>query len=1214
MNQKINGYIKYQINEITQLNDEVISFLPKSNINCQSIQEELNSINENNIKCDFIIKDKLGEGAFGAVHLGINKQTGENVAIKILEKSKIKNIEGKIRIEREIEILKKLKHPNIVQLYCVIETYRQIFLIMEYIKGKELFKYILLKKKLSEEEACFYFQQIISGIEYLNKLKIAHRDIKCENIIIEENTKIIKILDFGLSNTYGDKPNEMLSTACGSPCYAAPEMLCGKLYKGSCVDIWSAGVVLFTMICGFLPFLEESNKEMYKKIIEGKYSIPPHVSKIGRELIYKLLDTNPKKRIKISEIKKHSWIKFYSNGLNKEGKPLFNTGLFIDKYVIPIDEDIIDEIELLFKIPKIKMRAEILSNSSNDYTSLYYLLLNKKIKNGKESIADLKSDLFISYLQDDNNLLSNYKNDIQNVIGARKMGFLYEKKNIENNKDKNLNNNKSDSNIKSQDNIYNIFFKNKSNERKTIDYSNYNSSVNLKNNSNNKIIKSKTNNSIIIDKNKSIKIKKFKNKNIYKLNIENNNQSYTNRNISKNIFSKTTYKGNNYLLKSIFTYNSKTKTIQENYLDTDKRLNHRKVNSLFNTVTLSPIIEKNKILQISQKNSNRIPKKNLEIIKNKTTKSKSNQKEKKLKKRNILKIYYDNLESKKLTKSFEEHKTNFSINEFKENNKNLKNKEEENKNENYNIGNNKKKNIIEVKVKDNSNQKNILNNEIISKNIKEQNNKNIENKFIDLKTLESFSVQTINKEKYDMSNYNTIKNMADLNSFITLSDREGEEKNKSNSKNNSSYKNKKILNNLQEKNNNLMNQINEQLLKYNYKKDIKINDESKINKSINNKIIQNINDKNIHYKYNFENKTHKKLKSFQNNLDIKKNNKILKKGNLTYRKIDSYKDIKINLIYNMKNDKLIKNEENKSKNLINKNKSNYNSFLNKSSMNVNSKYSKKFDKFINTKKLKNNFSNIENSDNKYKLKEINYKYINSKCTIDNYKNQKKNNFNLKKYYTFHKNIENNTNFKFNSNKKFCLSNLINKKLINNNNNRIKHNNIDNIKDYNSNIQELVNNLKQNNHLLYRQTLNSNIISQLKNKSNTNNNFYKSEKMESVKIKSIYDTSKNNNNYNNSMYKIKNNTKELDLEPFDLNCIFILSIKTIKEKLLNQLKKLKYKVKQINSYKYSISYGENKDIFELNLKTNYLNIIKFKKLKPVNNHYINNLKKIMCKIN
>ena len=333
----INGSRKYQVDEKTGIAEEILSFYPESYLDNKNHPEYYVPLNKEDIICEFIIKDKLGEGAFGSVRLGINKQTGEKVAIKILEKNKLSRYQDKIRLEREIDILKKLKHPNIVQLYGVIETERQILLIMEYIKGQELYQYILLKKKLSEEESCLYFQQIISGIEYLQKLKISHRDIKSENILIEQNTKNIKIIDFGLSNIYGNKENEILTTACGSPFYAAPEMLKGETYKGSTVDIWSIGVVLYAMICGFLPFEGNDNSELYKKIIDGKYSIPSHVSNNCRDLLHQMLITNPKKRINIQQIKKQQWVKLYGSGLNNNGEPIFNVGLFTNKYIIPID-------------------------------------------------------------------------------------------------------------------------------------------------------------------------------------------------------------------------------------------------------------------------------------------------------------------------------------------------------------------------------------------------------------------------------------------------------------------------------------------------------------------------------------------------------------------------------------------------------------------------------------------------------------------------------------------------------------------------------------------------------------------------------------------------------------------------------------------------------------------------------------------------------------
>ena len=181
----------------------------------------------------------IGEGTFGKVKLGNHIQTEEKVAIKILEKDRICDVSDVERVSREIHILKLIRHPNIIQLYEVtymqiIETPKKLYLIMEYASGGELFDYIVKNSKLKEKEACKFFHQLIAGIEYIHKLHIVHRDLKPENLLLDHN-KNIKIVDFGLSNTY--KAGELLKTACGSPCYAAPEMIAGKKYVGLEVDI-----------------------------------------------------------------------------------------------------------------------------------------------------------------------------------------------------------------------------------------------------------------------------------------------------------------------------------------------------------------------------------------------------------------------------------------------------------------------------------------------------------------------------------------------------------------------------------------------------------------------------------------------------------------------------------------------------------------------------------------------------------------------------------------------------------------------------------------------------------------------------------------------------------------------------------------------------------------------------------------------------------------
>ena len=402
-------------NKESEEEEEILSIPP----------EEIDDLNETEkkekIMCDFIIKQVIGEGTFATVRLAINKQTGEQVAIKIMEKSKIVQEEDKIRIDREIKVLKNLRHPNIVHLYSVIQTEEKIYLIMEYVKGKELFDYIVMKKKLSESESCLFFQQIISGIEYLHKIKYVHRDIKPENLLINEETKELKIVDFGLSNIYTNPTKHLLSSACGSPSYAAPEMLNGEKYKASPVDIWSSGIVLYAMICGYLPFEDEDNDALYDKICKGKFVIPNHVSENGRDLLNKILVTDPKKRLSIYQIKHHPWFSLY----NDKGKLMVSDGLILTKYVEPIDEEVVSSMAKTYNIIEEKIRISILLNKHNDISTIYYLLLHKKINNKKKTVANIKSDLFKKYCENKSNLFESYNKDINKVIEDRKNGYSY---------------------------------------------------------------------------------------------------------------------------------------------------------------------------------------------------------------------------------------------------------------------------------------------------------------------------------------------------------------------------------------------------------------------------------------------------------------------------------------------------------------------------------------------------------------------------------------------------------------------------------------------------------------------------------------------------------------------------------------------------------------------------------------------------------------------
>ena len=248
----------------------------------------------------------LGIGSFGKVKVGIHESTRKRVAIKILNKKKLRNLEMESKVESEIEILASLNHPHIIRLYEVIRSQTDIFMVMEYVARGELFDYIVTNGRLSENESRKYFQQIISGIESCHYKGIVHRDLKPENLLLDDDGNL-RIVDFGLSNKMKD--GFFLKTSCGSPNYAAPEVICDELYCGPEVDIWSCGVILYALLCGSLPFDDENIPNLFRKIKNGTFKIPTYLPKGPTQLIQKMLNVNPIKRINIQQIKKHWWFK-----------------------------------------------------------------------------------------------------------------------------------------------------------------------------------------------------------------------------------------------------------------------------------------------------------------------------------------------------------------------------------------------------------------------------------------------------------------------------------------------------------------------------------------------------------------------------------------------------------------------------------------------------------------------------------------------------------------------------------------------------------------------------------------------------------------------------------------------------------------------------------------------------------------------------------------
>ena len=250
---------------------------------------------------EYRIEGTIGEGNYGKVKYATHLITNQSVAIKIINKNRLIREGDTERIQNEMNIISTLNHPNILKAYEIFEDDLYYYIVMERPEKGDLFNYICTKGRLTLDEATFIYYQIVNGISYLQKQKIAHRDLKPENILLTENL-IVKIGDFGLSKYYKSS-NTRLTTICGSPCYSAPEMLRGNKYKPWPIDVWGIGVILYCMICGSLPFEDEKEDILIRKVIQCDYNCPYYINSKVRALFKRILCQNPNDRITMNELK-----------------------------------------------------------------------------------------------------------------------------------------------------------------------------------------------------------------------------------------------------------------------------------------------------------------------------------------------------------------------------------------------------------------------------------------------------------------------------------------------------------------------------------------------------------------------------------------------------------------------------------------------------------------------------------------------------------------------------------------------------------------------------------------------------------------------------------------------------------------------------------------------------------------------------------------------
>ncbi|XP_046695704.1 MAP/microtubule affinity-regulating kinase 4 isoform X2 [Silurus meridionalis] len=313
----------------------------------------------------------IGKGNFAKVKLARHVLTGREVAIKIIDKTQL-NPTSLQKLFREVRIMKALRHPNIVQLFEVIETEKTLYLVMEYASGGEVFDYLVSHGRMKEVEARAKFRQIVSAVHYCHQKNIVHRDLKAENLLLDADSNI-KIADFGFSNefTLGNK----LDTFCGSPPYAAPELFQGKKYDGPEVDIWSLGVILYTLVSGSLPFDGQNLKELRERVLRGKYRVPFYMSTDCEGILRRFLVLNPSKRCTLEQVMKDKWM---------------NTGYDSDELKPHVEppEDFSDpsriEVMVGMGFTTEDIKDALLNQKYNEVTATY-LLLGLKNEDGTES-------------------------------------------------------------------------------------------------------------------------------------------------------------------------------------------------------------------------------------------------------------------------------------------------------------------------------------------------------------------------------------------------------------------------------------------------------------------------------------------------------------------------------------------------------------------------------------------------------------------------------------------------------------------------------------------------------------------------------------------------------------------------------------------------------------------------------------------------------------
>ena len=377
---------------MSDIKNSIKSYKRQSNI--YNERKSMKKINKN--IGPYVIEKLIKEGSSSKVYLAKSKYTGEYAAIKELSKSNLKNnLDDLLLITKQIETLKILKHRNIVSLYEIYESPKYFYLITEYLSGKDLVEKIIKKKRYTEEQALKIFFQLLDAMTYMHKMNICHRNIRTEHILFDKNNRP-KIIGFGYSTFY--EPNKTMTGSYGSLCYACPEIIDDSPYNPELADVWSLGVILYVLVCGYLPFSDEDDSNNIRLIQNAKIEFPNEMSNKLKDLIKHMLEKNPNKRYNFQRIVKHPWIKPY-------GESIFSGGINVCKTIFPVDERLLNIVNQ-YGFNKEEIKNDLIKNKYNIGTGVFKQIIRKLLDLKMENISDLSSEEFVIYKEEEKNQIN----------------------------------------------------------------------------------------------------------------------------------------------------------------------------------------------------------------------------------------------------------------------------------------------------------------------------------------------------------------------------------------------------------------------------------------------------------------------------------------------------------------------------------------------------------------------------------------------------------------------------------------------------------------------------------------------------------------------------------------------------------------------------------------------------------------------------------------